>query len=73
MVGSESDLTAFTCLAFHCSAPPVYQRSPLACQEVFWCPRSGLNRRPPAYKADALPLSYKGWLPEVGSNHRQHG
>ncbi len=27
-----------------------------------WCPRSGLNRRPPAYKADALPLSYKGWL-----------
>ena len=32
--GSESDLTAFTCLAFHCSAPPVYQRSPLACKRL---------------------------------------
>ena len=32
--GSESELTAFTYLEFHVLAPPVYQRSPLACQEA---------------------------------------
>ena len=27
---------------------------------IHWCPRRGLNPRPPGYKSGALPLSYKG-------------